>query len=162
MPFPEPGHLPSAVAEYAYVSEDHSIDITSKTNELGVRLGLPNRVSVRGASGVYLGLCALRSYSESDAVKVGRAACTEIVSLYKPASNGSHSVNCAYFEWNEDKAAKKLGPRHLDAITRACDIYMPKVKSRKQRCFTLLVLGLELPEDFILPESDGWIDKFNF
>ncbi len=163
MPFPDPAHLPSAVAEYAYVSEDHTIDITSRTSKLGVRLGLPNLVSVRSASGVYLGLCALRDHSQSGSIGTGRSLCTEIRKTYSPAANGEHSVNCSYFEWNDDKRiAKRAGPKHLDAITRACDIYMPKVKSRKQRCFTLLVLGLSLPENFILPESDGWIDNFNF
>lgn len=161
MPFPVQDRLPKAVAEYAHVANDKTADnVVVMVNAASSSLKLNEGTSARAASMVYLGLCVLRDFSSNGSMEKGKEACDKILKEFNPTSSGGVSVNCSFFK-EHDREAKTITD-HLKAVTDACDVYLPRVKSRKKRCFTLMMLGAKNASNIDLPETDDWLKTFNF
>ena len=161
MPFPavKESPEPPIQPEYAAIGdEDASNKLDSAIGRVMNKLGVPARRPLRAASVVYLGLCRLKHFTDQDSTETGQRLCREILTEYKPGA-GAYSVNCSFFT-KPEKSDKWVD--HEDAIDRACGVYIPRLKSRKKLCFTLLVLGSRHTDQISLPDDDKWLITYDF
>lgn len=159
MPFPRLKQNPAIQAEYARLNSASLADeVQGRVNQLASFYEVPDVRPYKAAAVIYLGLCRLRVFSEHRKQQDGRGICNEINDRYGPETGGKESVNTSFVVSDGNKSVTD----HLKAINAACGIYLPRVKSRKKRCFVLLALGSEWNTETSLPPDDSWLANFNF
>jgi hypothetical protein len=165
MPFPSalnPLKQHPTTSEYIRLAatEDHDALLRKASRVAATFKGLADTQPAKAAAVVYIGLCALKEFTDTAKISEGIGACKAIVDKYVGNANlvDGKSYNCSYF--SSDAAAGFND--HGVAIKRACDVYLNSRRSRRVRCFMLLALGAEYHGKVQIPVNDEWLQNFIF
>ena len=165
MPFPRPAGgngSPLTSVSCQITNQNARATLLSRIAYLARTLKLPKGAPQRSASLLYIGLWHLRQSYETKSQMAEREQLLKAMKTYAPGPG--KSINTSYYNaWEQSKDGSVVSwPAHRPIIDEAMNAFLPDVRALKSRCLVLVDLGARVGSVEALPETEDWMEEFDF